>query len=87
VDANFQQWWEQERAQAMLLFPIPENHLIQPCYNQVAQWVKIHLPMQETQEMWVRSLGGKDPLEEGMETHSNILSWRFPWTEKPGGLQ
>ena len=31
--------------------------------SQVAQWYRIHLPMQETQEMWVRSLGQKDPLE------------------------
>ena len=37
--------------------------------------------------MWFRSLGGKDPLEEGMATHSSILAWRTPWTEKPGGLQ
>ena len=42
--------------------------------------------MQETQEMWVRSLGWEDPLEEGMATHSSILTWRIPWTEKPGGL-
>ena len=26
-------------------------------------------------------------LEEGMATHSSILSWRIPWTEEPGGLQ
>ena len=26
-------------------------------------------------------------LEEGMATHSSILSWRIPWTEKPGGPQ
>ena len=26
-------------------------------------------------------------LEEGMATHSNILAWRIPWIEKPGGLQ
>ena len=25
------------------------------------------------------------PLEKGMETHTSILSWRFPWTEEPGG--
>ena len=31
------------------------------------------LPMQETQEMWVRSLSQEGPLEEGMPTHSNIL--------------
>ena len=30
------------------------------------------------QEMWVRALGWKDPLEEGMATHSSILSWRIP---------
>ena len=33
------------------------------------------LLMQETQEMWVRSLGQEDALEEGMATHSNILAW------------
>ena len=30
--------------------------------------------MQETQEMWIRSLGQEDPLEEGMATHSSILA-------------
>ena len=38
-------------------------------------------------ETWVRSLGQEDPLEEEMATHSNILSWRIPWTVKPGRLQ
>ena len=33
--------------------------------------------------MRVKSLGGEDPLEEGMATHSSILSWRIPWTEEP----
>ena len=28
-----------------------------------------------------------DVAEEGMATHSSILAWRIPWTEKPGGLQ
>ena len=27
------------------------------------------------------------PLEKEMATHSSILAWRIPWTEKPGGLQ
>ena len=36
--------------------------------------------------MWVQSLGGEDPLEQGMATHSSILAWRIPWTEEPGGL-
>ena len=39
------------------------------------------------QESWVQSLGGEDPLEEGMATHSSILAWRIPWTEEPGGLR
>ena len=43
--------------------------------------------VQETQETRVRSLGLEDPLEEGMATHCNILAWRIPWTEEPGGLQ
>ena len=29
------------------------------------------------QDIWVQSLGWEDPLEEGMETHSNILAWRI----------
>ena len=40
--------------------------------------------MQETQ---VQSLGQEDPLEKEMATHSSILAWRIPWTEKPEGLQ
>ena len=43
--------------------------------------------MQETQEMWVQSLGLEDPLQEEMATHSSTLAWRSPWTEEPGGLQ
>ena len=39
------------------------------------------------QETWVRSLGGEDPVEKEMATHSSILAWRIPWTEEPGGLQ
>ena len=44
-----------------------------------------YLPaVQETQ---VQSMGQEDPLEKGMATHSNILGWRIPWSEEPGGLQ
>ena len=50
----------------------------------VAQTVKNLPAMQETQ---VQSLGWKDPLEEGMATHSRILAWEIPWSEEPGGLQ
>ena len=49
----------------------------------VAQLVKNPPAMRET---WVRSLDWEDPLEEGMATHSSILAWRTPRTEKPGRL-
>ena len=39
------------------------------------------------QKMWVQSLGWEDPLEEVVATHSSILAWEIPWTEKLGGLQ
>ena len=39
--------------------------------------------MQEPQEIQVWYLGGEDPLEEGMATHSSI-TWGIPWTEEPG---
>ena len=42
--------------------------------------------MQETQETRVLSLGGEDPLEKEMATHSSILAWTVPWTEEPGEL-
>ena len=50
----------------------------------VAHMVKNLPAMQET---WVRSLGGEDPLEMGMATHSSMLAWRIPWIEEPGELQ
>ena len=37
--------------------------------------------------MQIQSLGQKDPLEKEMATHSSILAWEIPWTEKPGKLQ
>ena len=43
--------------------------------------------MQEMQKIQFQSLGQKDPLEEGMATHSSILAWRIPWTEEPGRIQ
>ena len=46
--------------------------------------VKSLLAMQET---WVWFLGQEDTLEKGMATHSSILAWRIPWTEKPDKLQ
>ena len=43
--------------------------------------------MQETQEMWIRSLGQEDPLEKEMATQSSILAWEIPGTEEPGRPQ
>ena len=50
----------------------------------MAQRLKRLPPMWETR---VRSLGWEEPLEKEMVTHSSILAWRLPWTEKPGRLQ
>ena len=38
-------------------------------------------------ETRVQSLGWEDPLEQEIATHSSILAWEIPWTEKPGRLQ
>ena len=43
--------------------------------------------VQQPQETRVQSLDQKDPLEEGIVTHSSILAWRILWTEESGGLQ
>ena len=60
------------------------------CKIGLPRWIVVQNPpaVQETHRRygfnpWV----GKIPLEEEMATHSSILAWRIPWTEKPGGLQ
>ena len=50
----------------------------------MVQRLRICQPMQEMQ---VLSLGGEDPLEEEMATHSSIPAWRIPRTEESGVLQ
>ena len=50
----------------------------------IAQLVMKLPAMQET---WVRFLGQEDALEKEMATHSSILAWRIPWTQKSDGLQ
>ena len=47
----------------------------------MAQWKKNPPAMQETR---VQSLGQDDPLEKEIATHSSVLTWEIPWTEKPG---
>ena len=49
---------------------------VPPCPLHGGSVVK-NLPVkQETQEMWVRSLGWEDPLEKEMATHCSLLAWR-----------
>jgi len=50
----------------------------------VAQSIKNPPAMQGTQ---VPPLGGEDPLEKEMATHSSILAEKILWTEEPDGLQ
>ena len=69
----------------MLVSGVPHNDLTFAFPSGSA--VKNLPAMQDSQTMWVWSLGWKDPLEEGMATHFNILAWRIPWTEEPGKLQ
>ena len=44
-----------------------------------------NLPAVQETQVW--SLGQEDPLEEGMATHSSILTRKTPWTKEPGRLQ
>ena len=60
------------------------SYPLQYCPPLVAQTVKKPPVMQETQ---VQSLGGEDPLEKEMATHSSILTSKIPRTEEPGVLQ
>ena len=58
-----------------------------PCFlraSLLAQSIKSLSAVQETQ-VWF--LCWEDPLEKESATHSSILAWRMPWTEKPGRLQ
>ena len=61
-------------------------HLCTPCQN-FPSGERICLPMHLPQETRVWSLGGEDPLEEEMATHSSILAWRIPCSEGILGLQ
>ena len=62
------------------------TYVFTPSFQMVLM-VKNLPAMQEKQKIQVPSLGGEDPLEEGVATHSSVLAWSIPWTEEPGGLQ
>ena len=85
-------WWHQARAphQSSCLWQAQRQVRLLAAaatWSQVAREVKNLLAMQEMQEMWVPSLGRKDPLEKEMATHCSIFAWEIPWTEEPVGLQ
>ena len=66
-----------------------EDQIYRTAFNYLplmTQWVKNLLPIKETQEMQVRSLGWDKLLKQEMATHSTILVWKIPCTEEPGGL-
>ena len=63
--------------------PLSDSMAVSPV-TPITATAKTLPPMQET---WDRSLGQEEPLEEGMATHTSILTWRILWTEEPGGLQ
>ena len=67
--------------------PHDKSHLCLLWAPLMAQWVKNLPAVQETQETRVRPLGGEDPLEEDIATHSSIFAGKIPWTEKPSRLQ
>ena len=84
--------WKGEQAQGFphlftfpgLVLSVFSNITTESWASLVAQIIK-NLPA--SQEVRVQSLGWEDPLEKKMATHSNILAWRVPWTEEPGGRQ
>ena len=85
-------WWPAGNfGVSWLIEALPQSLYIYVCVHThththiqyLVQMVKNLPAVQETQ-VW--SLGLEDPLEMGMATHSNILVWRIPWTEEPGGL-
>ena len=53
----------------------------------VFQLFKVAQKIKNLPAMRVQSLGQEDLPEKGMATHSGILAWRIPWTEKPMGSQ
>ena len=73
--AKFETWFEK-----LMIIQTPFKY----DFSLVAQRLKRLPAMQETR---VQSLGREDALEKEMVTHSSILAWRIPWTEKPGRLQ
>ena len=71
-------WWQEGMIASSYGFHLPRRTSL------VAQTVKRLPTMRETR---VQSLGREGLLEKDMATHSSILAWKIPWTEKPGRPQ
>ena len=72
-----------------VFYPIPPSNSLTPA---VFPTVQLNTgsdgkKLPAMQEMWVWFLGWEDTLEKGMATLCNILVWKIPWTEEPGGLE
>ena len=78
--------WEITLADALCSPPNSPHHSLETRPGRTG-WLRVVKNPPAIQETWVQSLGWEDPLEKEMTTHSSILAWRIPWTEKPGRLQ
>ena len=78
----FQPVWLCPRLHIMELILGSTETLLWSGPPQVTPWSRSCLPAQESEETWARSLGWDNPLEEEMATHSSVLAWRIPWTER-----
>ena len=65
-----------------------KGKLVQLLWNMVFYYLSKFLVVKNLPTMQETGLipGQDDPLEKGIATHSSILAWRIPWTEKPGRL-
>ena len=85
---EWSQIWAHPTPQPLTSYPAWDRRLLIRLLGFTGGAVVKNLPAkQERPETWVWSLCQKDCLEEEMATHSSILAWRLPWTEKLGGLQ
>ena len=77
----------------ILVFSLQSSQLspfADPIYGWIMALASLAYAVKNLPAMWenrVRSLGWEDTLEMEMATHSSILAWKIPWTERPGGLQ
>ena len=84
VDGNSRDNPNKSQLMALAMHLIYEHRYLHTGLPWWLSGVKITTAVQETQ---VQSLDQEDSLEKEIATHSSILAWEIPWTEKPGGRQ